>query len=110
MIGVVIRTALAQGNRGRQVWSMPAGLAVRGGRPDNGAMQDEKMQLSLSVNGERMAQPGGATVAMLIAELALDIRKVAVERNREIVPRSSFGSVKLEQDDQIEIVHFIGGG
>ncbi len=68
------------------------------------------MQLSLSVNGERMAQRPGSTIAALIAELALDIRKVAVERNREIVPRSSYGAVRLEQDDEIEIVHFIGGG
>ena len=73
-------------------------------------MQDEKLQLNLSVNGERLAQPPGSTIAALIAELALDIRKVAVERNREIVPRSSYGVVRLEQDDEIEIVHFIGGG
>ena len=54
--------------------------------------------------------PRGSTVAGLIAELGLDIRKVAVERNREIVPRSTYGARQLEPGDEIEIVHFIGGG
>tara|TARA_Y100000588_G_C14107852_1_gene861642 strand:- start:722 stop:955 length:234 start_codon:yes stop_codon:yes gene_type:complete len=50
------------------------------------------------------------SVATLIRELGLDERKIAVERNREIVPKTEFGSVNLCEGDQIEIVHFIGGG
>jgi len=66
--------------------------------------------MELHVNGEAMALPQGLTVAGLIAQLELDIRKVAVERNREIVPRSLYAQVPLGAGDEIEIVHFIGGG
>ena len=52
----------------------------------------------------------GTTLAGLIAELGLDTRKVAVERNLEIVPRSTYAEVVLEEADALEIVHFIGGG
>jgi sulfur carrier protein len=67
-------------------------------------------RISLQVNGETREMARGATVAGLIATLELDIRKVAVERNREIVPRSTYAAVALEPGDEIEIVHFIGGG
>jgi len=50
------------------------------------------------------------TVEGLLKHLALDPSKVAVERNLEIVPRSTYGHVGLAQDDRLEIVHFIGGG
>ena len=66
--------------------------------------------LRLSVNGETMEVAPGLTVAGLVAQLGLDTRKVAVERNLEIVPRSTYGAVALEQGDALEIVHFIGGG
>lgn len=51
-----------------------------------------------------------ATVAALLDRLGLDRRKVAVERNEEIVPRSRYDDTALSAGDQIEIVHFIGGG
>ncbi|WP_337875376.1 sulfur carrier protein ThiS [Elioraea sp.] len=66
--------------------------------------------LRLSVNGETRAFPGPLTVAGLLAVLGLDRRKVAVERNLEIVPKSGFDSTVLADGDRIEIVHFIGGG
>nr|WP_328805686.1 sulfur carrier protein ThiS [Sabulicella rubraurantiaca] len=66
--------------------------------------------MTLSVNGETRALPGGATVADLLAEIGLAARKVAVERNLEIVPRSQYGATVLASGDTIEIVHFIGGG
>jgi thiamine biosynthesis protein ThiS len=50
------------------------------------------------------------TVAALLATLGLETRKVAVERNAEIVPRSSYAGTWLESGDALEIVHFIGGG
>ena len=50
------------------------------------------------------------TVAQLLAEIGLDTRKVAVERNEEIVPRSAYGQTALANGDALEIVHFIGGG
>ena len=66
-------------------------------------------EIDLFVNGERMSFAGG-TVLDLIAELELDLRKVAIEHNHQIVPRSVFTYVVLADGDQIEIVHFIGGG
>lgn len=66
--------------------------------------------LRLSVNGQPHALAAGTSLAELLAELGLDVRKVAVERNREIVPRSVYGAVRLAEGDALEIVHFIGGG
>lgn len=63
----------------------------------------------LQLNGEARAT-AAATVAALVDELGLDVRKVAVERNLEIVPRSLYGRTALSDGDRIEIVHFIGGG
>ena len=62
------------------------------------------------INGEDTDVVGATTVAELIAVLRLETRKVAVERNREIVPRSTYASVRLTEGDRIEIVAFIGGG
>ena len=53
---------------------------------------------------------GTPTVADLVTELGLDRRKVAVERNLEIVPRSLHETVRLADGDRIEIVQFVGGG
>ena len=66
--------------------------------------------IRLAVNGEARALAPGSTVATLLAGLGLPPGKVAVERNEAIVPRSTYGSVRLEAGDQLEIVHFIGGG
>lgn len=67
-------------------------------------------QIAISVNGETRQMPEGATVAQLLTAIGLDTRKVAVERNEEIVPRSTYAAVVLAQGDALEIVHFIGGG
>ena len=67
-------------------------------------------QIALSVNGELMQVAAGLTLAQLIGQLELDTRKVAVERNLEIVPRSAYATTRLEAGDRLEIVHFIGGG
>ena len=64
----------------------------------------------VTINGERRRVPAGASLAQLIAEVGLDPRRVAVERNLEIVPRSTFGEVIVEDGDAYEIVHFVGGG
>lgn len=65
--------------------------------------------MRLQVNGEaREAQ--ATTVAALMAELGLDGRKVAVEHNLTIVPKSLYGQTSLAEGDRLEIVHFIGGG
>ncbi len=66
--------------------------------------------MTLTINGEPRAFAGLSDVADLVAALGLDARKVAVERNLEIVPRSAYGRTALSDGDRIEIVHFIGGG
>ena len=66
--------------------------------------------MRLQINGEPREGVAAATVAALVAELGLDVRKVAVERNLEIVPRSLYGRVALAEGDRIEIVQFVGGG
>jgi len=66
--------------------------------------------IAILVNGEARRIAPGATLAALLAEIGLDMRKVAVERNEEIVPRSTYGAVRLAAGDRLEIVHFIGGG
>lgn len=50
------------------------------------------------------------TVEQLLGEIGLDPRKVAVERNLEIVPKSNYAGISLDDGDRLEIIHFIGGG
>lgn len=66
--------------------------------------------MRLTINGEEQSFGDALDVASLVARLGLDVRKVAVERNLEIVPRSTFGQVRLTDGDRIEIVQFVGGG
>ena len=68
------------------------------------------LPLNLTVNGETRTFQGVADVAGLVTALGLDTKKLAVERNLEIVPRSAYGRTVLADGDRIEIVHFIGGG
>lgn len=66
--------------------------------------------LSIRINGEHRRVAGGTTLAEMINSLGLDPHRVAVERNLEIVPRSTFESVCVDDGDDFEIVHFVGGG
>ena len=66
--------------------------------------------LGIRVNGEHRRVPGGVSIAEMLNEIGIDPAKVAVERNLEIVPRSSLGEVSVEDGDDFEIVHFVGGG
>jgi thiamine biosynthesis protein ThiS len=66
--------------------------------------------MQIKVNGEPREFPGPLTVEGLAAALELNPRRMAVERNREIVPRATYAQVDLNEGDEIEIVHFIGGG
>ena len=67
-------------------------------------------EITLTLNGEDRTFAGLTHVADLVVALGLDARKVAVERNLEIVPRSAYGRTPVADGDRIEIVHFIGGG
>ena len=66
--------------------------------------------LSVRVNGEHRRVPGGTTVAGMVDLLGLDPLRVAVERNLEVIPRSTLTQVCVEDGDDYEIVHFVGGG
>ena len=65
---------------------------------------------TITLNGEARAVPAQSSVVELLRLVGLDTRKVAVERNEEIVPRSTYAQTLLLPGDAIEIVHFIGGG
>ncbi|RYZ07940.1 MAG: sulfur carrier protein ThiS [Myxococcales bacterium] len=66
--------------------------------------------MNLTVNGEAKTFPDGLTVRGLVEALALTDGPVAVERNREVVPRALHADTVLQDQDVLEIVHLVGGG
>jgi len=64
----------------------------------------------IQLNGESFELPDGETVADLLARQELTGRRVAVELNLDIVPRSQHAETGLKAGDQVEVVHAIGGG
>lgn len=66
--------------------------------------------MQITVNGEAREVPSGTTVRGLVELLGLTDGPVAVERNREVVPRAEHASTELGSGDVVEIVHFVGGG
>jgi len=66
--------------------------------------------MKLMINGEERSFAVSMSVEALLGELGVDPRKVAVERNLEIVPKSAYASVAVNDGDRLEIVAFIGGG
>lgn len=64
----------------------------------------------LTVNGEPGEFPEGLSVAHLVAELGLQERRIVVEVNRVILRRDQYGAHRLVAGDEVEIVHFVGGG
>jgi thiamine biosynthesis protein ThiS len=66
--------------------------------------------LRVRVNGEELRLPPGASVTHLLERLKVSTPRVAVERNREILPKASYASTLLEEGDTFEVVEFVGGG
>jgi thiamine biosynthesis protein ThiS len=66
--------------------------------------------MRLIINGEESLFGAALTIGDLVSELGLDPRKVAIERNLEIVPKSAYFETSLIDGDRLEIVHFVGGG
>ena len=66
--------------------------------------------MRIQLNGQDHALPGPMTLATFVERLGLDPRKIAVERNLEIVPRSTYAATALADGDRLEIVNFVGGG
>jgi sulfur carrier protein len=67
-------------------------------------------RIDVVINGQPRSVKEGTTVGALIDELGLGNRRVAVERNREIVPRAQHATTALAAGDHVEIVTFVGGG
>jgi len=68
------------------------------------------MTIEIKLNGEAREVSEAMSVANLLREFGLEPRKIAVERNLEIVPRSTYDDVMVESGDRLEIVKFVGGG
>jgi sulfur carrier protein len=66
--------------------------------------------MRIQLNGQDHELAGATTLALLVERLGLDPRKVAIERNLEIVPRSTYADTALCDGDRLEIVNFVGGG
>ena len=66
--------------------------------------------MTVRLNGEARECREGITLADLVAELGLGAKRIAVEVNRDIIPREEYDERRLQAGDEIEIVHFVGGG
>lgn len=66
--------------------------------------------ISITVNGESREFHLGMTVVELLRELGLNAGRVAIERNREILPRPRWQETQVAAGDRYEIVQFVGGG
>jgi thiamine biosynthesis protein ThiS len=64
----------------------------------------------IRLNGEPYGLPGPATITTLLEHLGIDPRRVAVERNMEVVRRQAYDTTPVLDGDEIEIVNFVGGG
>jgi thiamine biosynthesis protein ThiS len=77
--------------------------------PENG-VSPAATEVRIRVNGDVRAFPTGTSVRDLLAILEVSTPRVAVERNREILPKASYDSTSLEEGDELEVVEFVGGG
>ena len=66
--------------------------------------------MRIKVNGQWRQASDGVTVAWLLSELAMESRRVAVELNRQLLPRARHAETHLAADDELEIVTLVGGG
>ena len=66
--------------------------------------------MTITLNGDPFTLAPGATITDLLAQLDIDPRGVAVERNFVVVKRDRYGDTPIAEGDQIEIVNFVGGG
>jgi thiamine biosynthesis protein ThiS len=66
--------------------------------------------MNLTINGEDRQFDSALTIAALLDRLGMKADRVAIELNRELVPRERWPGTQLADDDKLEIVHFVGGG
>ncbi|HEV8610083.1 MAG TPA: sulfur carrier protein ThiS [Thermoanaerobaculia bacterium] len=74
----------------------------------SGAIPVESVRVR--VNGDERSFPTGTSIAALLGALGVSTPRVAVERNRAIVPKAVYDSTLLEEGDELEVVEFVGGG
>lgn len=67
-------------------------------------------EITVRVNGDERAVPAGLSVAGLLAHLGLEPRMIVVEQNGDILRRDAYAGAALREGDQLELVHFVGGG
>ena len=73
-------------------------------------MQSQLGVIAIQVNGLKQDVPYGTTLEDLISLFHLQKKSVVVERNRQVVDKTAYAVTQLKENDQIEIVHFVGGG
>lgn len=66
--------------------------------------------MTVVINGERREIPGGLNVSAMIEHLGMNPQRVALERNRDILPRAQWKETPVQANDSFEIVHLVGGG
>ena len=66
--------------------------------------------MTIILNGDPVDVAGPMTLSALLVQLGVDARRVAVERNLDVVKRASYDTTEIQEGDQIEIVNFVGGG
>jgi thiamine biosynthesis protein ThiS len=66
--------------------------------------------VKITLNGEPFEIAGPMPLTMLLTELAIDPRRVAVEHNLAVIKRTAFDTIEVRDGDQVEIVNFVGGG
>lgn len=66
--------------------------------------------MTVTINGERREIPDGLNVPALLEHLGMRSDRVAIERNRDILPRALWAETRVQDNDNFEIVHFVGGG
>ena len=66
--------------------------------------------MQVIINGESRQVPDDVTIEGLLVHLGLEMERLAVERNREVVGRTHWPVVVLKENDRLEIIHFVGGG
>ncbi len=67
-------------------------------------------RMTITLNGEPYALEPGTSVAALVEALKMRPARVAVEINREVVPKARYGATEIRAGDQVEIINFVGGG
>ncbi|HYB89710.1 MAG TPA: sulfur carrier protein ThiS [Candidatus Binataceae bacterium] len=73
-------------------------------------MVEASLAITITLNGEPYALDGDASVAALVEKLKMRPTRIAVEVNREVIPKAKYAETILHPGDSVEIINFVGGG